>query len=75
MMAVDILGPLQRVKLACNSYLLGAGDCFTRWIEAYPIPNMEASIVARKLINEFSVILACWNSFTQIKVNSLNPSY
>ena len=28
-------------------------DYFTRWTEAYPLPNQEASTVARKLVDEF----------------------
>ena len=52
MVAVDILGPLPESE-AGNSYLLVAGDYFTRWMEAYPIPNMEATTVARKLTDEF----------------------
>ena len=50
--ATDILGPL---PLTCNgnSYLLVATDYFTRWVEAYPIPNQEAVTVANKLTQEF----------------------
>ena len=29
-----------------NSYVLGVGDYFTRWMEAYPIRNQEAVTVA-----------------------------
>ena len=40
---------------AGNSYTLVVGDYYTRWIEAYPIPNQEATTVATKLVDEFSV--------------------
>ena len=50
MVAVDILGPLPESETG-NSCLLVAGDYFARWMEAYPIPNMEATTVARKLID------------------------
>ena len=49
--AVDILGPLVE-STAGNSYVLVAADYFTRWTEAYTIPNQEATTVADKLLNE-----------------------
>ena len=51
MVATDILGPLPLTPNG-NSYLLVATDYFTRWVEAYPIPNQEATTVASKLTNE-----------------------
>ena len=51
LVAVDILGPLPRSS-AGNSYILVAEDYFTRWLEAWPIPNQEAKTVALKLVNE-----------------------
>ena len=49
--AVDIVGPFPESEDG-NSYVLVAGDYFSKWMEAYPIPNQEASTVARKLVNE-----------------------
>ncbi len=49
--AVDILGPLPE-STAGNSYILVAGDYFTKWIEAYAIPNQEAVTVAQKLVDQ-----------------------
>ncbi len=51
-MAADILGPLPESD-AGNRYILVVGDYFTRWVEAYTIPNQEATTVARKLTNDF----------------------
>ena len=51
LVAVDILGPLLESE-AGNSYILVAADYFTRWVEAYPIPNQEATTVAKKLTDE-----------------------
>ena len=51
LVAVDILGPLPKSDSG-NSYILVAGDYFTRYMEAYPIPNQEATTVAWKLVNE-----------------------
>ena len=50
--AVDILGPLPESD-AGNSYLLVVGEYFTRWMEAFPIPNQEAVTVARTLIDKY----------------------
>ena len=49
--ATDTLGPLPVTKHG-NAYLLVATDYFTRRIEAYPIPNQEASTVANKFTQE-----------------------
>lgn len=50
--AVDIIGPFLESQ-AGNSYILVADDYFSKWMEAYPIPNQEASTVAQKLVDEF----------------------
>ena len=47
MVAVDILANNR------NSYVLVASDYFTRWAEAYSIPNQEAVTIARKFALEF----------------------
>ena len=49
--ATDILGPLPKSKNG-NVYVLVASDYFTRWAEAYAIPNQEAETVVKKLTNE-----------------------
>ena len=49
--ATDILGLLP-ITPNGNSYLLAASDYFTRWVEAYPIPNQEATTIANKLTEE-----------------------
>ena len=50
-MAVDLVGPLPGCPND-NSYILVIGDYFTRWMEAFPLPNQEASTVAGNLVNE-----------------------
>ena len=52
LVAMHILGPLPESEEG-NSYILVIADYFTRWTEAFPIPNQEASTVARVLINDF----------------------
>ena len=49
--AVDIMGPLPTTTDG-NRYVLVAGDCFTKWVEAYAIPNQEAGTVAKKLVDK-----------------------
>ncbi|GBL81190.1 Retrovirus-related Pol polyprotein from transposon 412 [Araneus ventricosus] len=48
-MALDILGPLP-VTTKGNRYVLVLMDYFTKWPEAIPIPDQEASIVAEELV-------------------------
>ena len=50
-MAVDLLGPLPETTKG-NHYVMVVGDYFSRWMEALPIPNQEASTVAEKLVDE-----------------------
>ena len=38
-----------------NRYILVAMDYFTRWAEAYAIPNQEAATVTDKLVSNFSL--------------------
>ena len=52
LVAVDILSPFLESENG-NSYILVIGNYFTRWMEAYPIPNQEAVTVAQVLIQEF----------------------
>ena len=49
--AVDILGPLPE-STAGNVYVLVAADYFTKWVEAFAIPNQEAITVAKKLTDQ-----------------------
>ena len=50
--AVDIVGPISPSTTG-NTYIVVASDYFTRWVEAYAIPNQEAVTVATKLVDEF----------------------
>ena len=52
LVATDILGPLPESP-AGNRYILVVADYFTRYVEAYPISDQEATTVARQLVNEF----------------------
>ena len=50
--AIDIMGPL-RISDRGNRYVLVVGDYFTKWIEAYALPNQEALTIATTLCEEF----------------------
>jgi len=50
MVATDIMGPFPATASG-NKYILVASDYFTRWVEAYAIPNQEATTVAGKLVD------------------------
>ncbi|XP_050714146.1 protein NYNRIN-like [Eriocheir sinensis] len=50
--AVDIAGPLPLTPRG-NRYICVVMDYFTKWPEAYALPNHEAETVAGVLVNEF----------------------
>ena len=50
--ALDILGPVPQTYNG-NKYLLVITDYFTRYAEAYALPNINASTVAEKMVTEF----------------------
>ena len=50
--AIDILGPLPQSRRG-NTCLLVVADYFTRWVEAYLMPDQQAATTANKLVIEF----------------------
>ena len=49
--ATDIVGPFPESEQG-NTYVLVVSHYFTQWIDAYAIPNQEATTVANKLVDE-----------------------
>ena len=49
--AVDILGPLPRTNNG-NEYIIVCGCYYTKWKEAFAVPNQTAATVADKLVQE-----------------------
>ncbi|KAG8199260.1 hypothetical protein JTE90_003684 [Oedothorax gibbosus] len=50
--AIDVLGPLPQTTNG-NKYILVVMDYFTKWPEAYVIPNQEATTVAEALLQDW----------------------
>lgn len=50
--AMDIMGPFP-VTASGNQYIMVICDVFTRWVEAYAIPNKTAETIARVLCAEY----------------------
>eukprot|EP00117_Sycon_ciliatum_P011053 scpid10434/ scgid12689/ Retrovirus-related Pol polyprotein from transposon 412; Protease; Reverse transcriptase; Endonuclease len=50
--AMDIMGPLPATARQ-NRYILVIGDYFTKWVEAFAMPDMLASTVARYFVDGF----------------------
>ena len=50
--AIDILGPLVKSQKG-NRFILVLADCFSKWTEAYALPNQEAKTIAEVIVNEF----------------------
>ena len=51
-LAMDIVGPFPKSDQG-KKYVLIISDYFTRWTEAYPIPNQEAVTIAETLVKEY----------------------
>ena len=49
---MDIMGPFPKTTNG-NRYILVVGEYFTKWTEAYPMPNQEAKTVAEIFVREF----------------------
>lgn len=54
--AADILGELP-ITAKGNRYILVVSDYFTKWTEAFAMPNMEAKTVAKIMVEEVFVRL------------------
>ena len=50
--AIDILGPLPESKEG-NKFIVIIADYFTKWTEAYAVPNHQASTVAKCVVERY----------------------
>ena len=55
---LDILGPFLESERG-NKYVLVIMDQYTKWVEAYPVPDQGAETTARTLVFEF---MACYGA-------------
>ena len=58
-LGVDIMGPLPCTKQG-NRYLFVISDYFTRWVEAFPLPDQKAKTVVQVLVHEFICRFRTW---------------
>ena len=56
--AMDIIGPFPKTAKG-NMYVLIIGDYFTKWVEAYPMSDMEATTVAKCLYDFICMSFWC----------------
>ena len=68
--AMDIVGSFP-TSTSGNKYVLVVNDYFTKWVEAYPLPNIEAKTIAQVFVHEFVSRFGC-PLYLQTKVNNLN---
>ena len=50
--SIDLMGPYPESENG-NKYVLVVVDSFSKWMEAYAVPNIEAKTIAEKLVLEF----------------------
>ena len=50
--SMDVLGPLPKGG-SDNKFVLLVCDYFTKWVEAFPLPNQEATTIADRFVKEF----------------------
>ena len=50
--AIDLMGPFPESETG-SKYVLVVVDSFSKWMEAYAVPNIEAKTIAEKLVLEF----------------------
>ena len=49
---MDIMGP-QPLSNGNNRYVLVIQDYFSKWVEAYPLPDQDAETVAQVFVEQF----------------------
>jgi hypothetical protein len=55
---IDLVGPLPETSRG-HRYIMTVEDHYTRWVNAYSIPNKETATVARTLCDRFVMVWGC----------------
>ena len=69
--ALDMLGAFRKSDKG-NKYLLVVGDYFSKWLEAVPVPDQEATTVAKAFIDRIVSIFGVPCYYIQTKDLILN---
>ena len=56
--ALDIFGPLPLTENG-NEYIIVLGDYYSKWVDAWAVPNHTAQTVADKVVVEFFTKFGC----------------
>ena len=64
--ALDVIGPLSKT-IGGNRFILVICDYFTKWPEAYAVPDHKAGTVASKLVDEWVSRYGSCKRYTRIK--------
>ena len=59
--SIDIVGELPETE-AGNKYILSVTDYFTKWAQAYPLPDQTAQSVADVLVSRYMAVFGCPSS-------------
>ncbi|XP_003369202.1 Pao retrotransposon peptidase family protein [Trichinella spiralis] len=70
---IDILGPLEKTP-SRNRYVLVLTDYFTKWTAAFPFANMEASTVAKVLVEKYIACLGALDNLHSDQGRSFEAS-
>ena len=65
------MGPFKET-IRGNRFVIVIGDYFTKWMEAYPVPNHKAETVATTLVDNFFSSLAFLKRYIVTKDEILN---
>ena len=63
--ASDVMGPLVETQHH-NRYILVVTDYFTRWVEAYPIPDKTAETITKVLVSEWVTRFGCMSELHSV---------